>query len=117
MKQNVTMSLRCTMEQINDGAGFPAIQVIKALREATGLGLKDSKDLVDALRAKGSVTFDFSGTAPFNTLPLEEYNFIKIECTGLLNDVRIALADFTKRAVDTREYSLAKTLIGFLEVL
>jgi hypothetical protein len=105
------------MEQINNGAGFPTIQVIKALREATGLGLKDSKDLVDALKDKGTVMFDYTGATPFNTLPLEEYNFIRIGVAGVRSDVAKSLTGFAKLAVDNKEYTLAKTLIEFLEKL
>ena len=116
MKQTVTLSLIPTMAQIEAGAGFPTIQLIKALREATGMGLRESKDIIDTLKAKGTVTFDYTGAAPC-PLPFEEYNFIRVECAGLRRDVQTALTEFAKRGIDVKEYTLAKTLIGFLEAL
>lgn len=115
---NVKLTLRWGMQQIDDGgAGFPSIKLIKAVREMTGFGLKESKDVIDTLRDKGSVGFTFGGSEVVNTLPLEAYNFIRIECSGLRSEVQQALTEFTKRAVDGKEYSLARTLIEILEKL
>jgi DNA-binding transcriptional MerR regulator len=98
------------MQQIDDGAGFPHIPLIKAVREMTGFSLKESKDIIDTLKDKGTVAFTFGGSEAVN-------NFIRVDISGLRSEVQQALTEFTKRAVDGREYSLARTLIEILEKL
>lgn len=115
--QTLRLSLRTSREKIEEGAGFPLIAVIKALRTVTGLGLRDSKVAVEQLRDSGKVEITIESTERLNTSPFEEFTFILAEADSLRMEVSKTLTDFAKRAVDEKDYNLARTLIDTLERL
>lgn len=113
--------LTFTMTPTDDGKFIDKVKSIKGLRQLTGLSLKDSKNFVEEVQDKKSLTIEMnivnSGkeqTEAFSLLKaggISVINNDKESRTVLINEIK----ETATRALTAEQYDIVRSLVNILE--